>query len=144
VTTDDLLSGILHRGGSGMAPKTVDDYVAGLRDWRGEVVSALRKIVLESAPKAQESIKWAQPVYDDNGPFAWIKAHTHHVNIGFWRGAELADPKGILQGDGDRMRHIKLTSLDGISGPVLKRFVKEAVKLNRALGYPTQKKKGSM
>jgi hypothetical protein len=31
-----------------------------------------------------------------------------HVNVGFFRGAVLADPKGLLEGTGKFMRHVKL------------------------------------
>jgi hypothetical protein len=63
------------------------------------------------------------------------------VNIGFWRGAELTDPNGLLEGDGDCRRRIKLSRRADIPEPALKRFVKEAVKLNQALGDPTQRTK---
>jgi hypothetical protein len=42
--------------------KTVDGYVAELEDWRGEAIMTLRQIVRAAAPKAQETIKWAQQV----------------------------------------------------------------------------------
>jgi len=40
--------------------------------------------------------------------FAYVAAFTAHVNVGFFRGASLADPAGLLQGAGKRMRHVKL------------------------------------
>ena len=40
--------------------------------------------------------------------FAYVNAFTAHVNVGFFRGAELADPAGLLQGTGRFMRHVKL------------------------------------
>lgn len=40
--------------------------------------------------------------------FAYVNAFTSHVNVGFFRGAELADPKQILLGTGKLMRHVKL------------------------------------
>lgn len=40
--------------------------------------------------------------------FAYANAFKAHVNIGFFRGAELADPDGLLEGSGKFMRHIKL------------------------------------
>ena len=122
-----------------MAPKTVDEYVAGLEGWQAEAVSALRQIVRDAAPKASESWKWGQPVYEENGPFAWLKAYKTYINFGFWRGNQLTDPKGLLLGDGDRMRHLKIASLAELNRPAVKRFVKEAVKLNREKGSPTVK-----
>lgn len=40
--------------------------------------------------------------------FAYVAAFKAHVNIGFYNGAELADPAGLLQGSGRYMRHVKL------------------------------------
>ena len=116
---------------------TVDSYVAGLPDWRGETISALRRLVLQAAPSAVESIKWGQPVYEDHGPFAYIKAYKNHVNFGFWRGAEMKDPKGLFQGTGDRMRHVELRSPDALDTPWLQAMVRAAVELNRSKGNPT-------
>ena len=40
--------------------------------------------------------------------FAYVNAFTRHVNVGFFRGAELADPERLLEGNGKFMRHVKL------------------------------------
>jgi len=40
--------------------------------------------------------------------FAYVNAFNAHVNVGFFRGAELADPAGLLEGTGKYMRHVKL------------------------------------
>ena len=40
--------------------------------------------------------------------FAYVDAFTAHVNIGFYQGASLDDPAGLLQGAGKRMRHVKI------------------------------------
>ena len=40
--------------------------------------------------------------------FAYVNAFRAHVNVGFFRGAELADPAGLLVGTGKLMRHVKL------------------------------------
>ena len=39
---------------------------------------------------------------------AYVNAFKAHVNIGFFRGAEIADPEGLLEGTGKFMRHVKL------------------------------------
>ena len=121
--------------------KTVDEYIAGLEDWQQPIVFILREIVRKAAPDAKESVKWAQPVYEHQGPFAYIKAHKSTVNIGFWRGTELPDPKGILEGDGDRMKHLKLKSVRDIQPAIVTAFVKQAIKLNDDKGDPTKGRK---
>ena len=40
--------------------------------------------------------------------FAYVNAFTAHVNVGFFRGADLADPAQLLEGTGKYMRHVKL------------------------------------
>ena len=41
-------------------------------------------------------------------PFGYVNVFTTHVNVGFFQGALLADPAGLLEGSGKRMRHVKL------------------------------------
>src|SRR4029078_9428101 len=43
----------------------------------------------------------------DDAAFAYVNAFTAHVNVGFFRGAELADPGHLLEGTGKFMRHVK-------------------------------------
>lgn len=121
--------------------KAVDSYVAALEAPVQKIVTALRLLVKEAAPDAVESIKWAQPVYETNGPFAYIKVFPTHVNFGFWRGAQIskiADPTGLLTGDGMKMRHIKLVSTANIHRNLLQDMVRAAITLNRVHGDPTR------
>ena len=122
-----------------MAATTIDEYIAGLGgDWRSDVVARLRTIVDTAAPEASSTIKWAQPVWDSNGPFAYIKAFGSSVNIGFWRGAQLEDSAGILEGEGERMKHLTLREGDAIPADELAGFVRQAVALNREHGSPAR------
>jgi hypothetical protein len=43
-----------------------------------------------------------------DAPFAYVNAFRAHANVGFFYGAMLSDPLGLLEGDGRRMRHVKL------------------------------------
>jgi hypothetical protein len=44
--------------------------------------------------------------------FGYVNSFKSHVNVGFFHGAALNDPGGILVGNGKRMRHVKLLSAD--------------------------------
>jgi hypothetical protein len=44
----------------------------------------------------------------DDAPFAYVNIFRAHVNVGFFYGAALEDPVGLLEGSGKRMRHVKL------------------------------------
>jgi hypothetical protein len=119
--------------------RTVEGYIADLSGWRAEATSALVALVREAAPDATGSIKWAQPVFDSNGPAVWIKAFPRWVSIGFWRGAELEDAHGALEGDGTRMKHVKVR--DGAETPreAITDYVRQAVALNAEKGDPTRR-----
>jgi hypothetical protein len=45
----------------------------------------------------------------EDAAFAYVNTFKTHVNVGFFCGASLADPAGLLEGSGKRMRHVKLT-----------------------------------
>ncbi len=44
----------------------------------------------------------------DDAAFGYVNAFSAHVNVGFFNGADLDDPAGLLEGTGRRMRHVKL------------------------------------
>ena len=43
-----------------------------------------------------------------DAPFGYVNVFRAHVNVGFFLGAELEDPAGLLEGSGRRMRHVKV------------------------------------
>ena len=43
-----------------------------------------------------------------DAPFGYVNIFKDHVNVGFFYGAELRDPAGLLEGTGKRMRHVKV------------------------------------
>jgi hypothetical protein len=123
-----------------VAEKTIEGYIASKPAPLAEVLTQIDAIVRKAAPNATATIKWAQPVYELNGPFAYMKATSKHVTFGFWRGTELADPKRLLEGDGERMKHVKIASPADVRTTQFAAWVKEAVRLNSEKGNPTQRK----
>jgi hypothetical protein len=119
---------------------TVDDYVAGLPADQAAIAEHIRALVKRVAPQARESIKWAQPVYEHHGPFAYFRGFKGYVNFGFWRGAELEDPDHLLTGGGERMAHVSLRSAESLPTAQLEAFVRAAVLLNETRGNPTQRR----
>ncbi|HEY6239059.1 MAG TPA: DUF1801 domain-containing protein, partial [Thermoplasmata archaeon] len=78
--------------------KTLQEYTDDLPSDQQEIVAALIALVQSTAPEATGSVKWAQPVFEQNGPFCYIRAYRDHVNFGFWRGAEMVSGRGVLEG----------------------------------------------
>ena len=44
----------------------------------------------------------------EDAPFGYVNTFKRHVNVGFFYGALLEDPAGLLEGSGKRMRHVKI------------------------------------
>lgn len=60
-----------------------------------------------------------------------IAVYARGVNLGFNQGASLADPHGILQGKGTRIRHIPLKTQEDLTRPEIRFFLKLALELAR-------------
>lgn len=58
--------------------------------------------------------------------FAYVNAFTAHVNVGFFRGAELADPAGLLEGSGKFMRHVKIRPGSDVDAAALAALIEAA------------------
>jgi hypothetical protein len=58
--------------------------------------------------------------------FAYVNAFTAHVNVGFFRGAELADPARLLEGTGKFMRHVKLRPEKEVDAAALTKLIETA------------------
>jgi len=119
---------------------SVEDWIAAKTTaWQSDVIRKMVAVVRRAAPGATHAIKWSQPIFEQNGPFAFIKPAKAHVSFGFWRGAEVADPKGILE-RGDRMGHFKVKSELELDERALATMVKHAVRLNHEKGSPTTRR----
>lgn len=122
------------------AAPSVDAWAKKLTGWQADALKIIRALVSRHAPGATLVMKWGQPVWEQNGPFAWLRPAAKHVSFGFWRGAEMNDPEGHLEGDGDRMRHLKVTSPADLKELPIEGFVKQAVALNGSKGDPTKRR----
>ena len=58
--------------------------------------------------------------------FGYVNAFKAHVNVGFFRGAELYDPSGLLEGAGKFMRHVKLRPECEIDATALTKLIETA------------------
>ena len=58
--------------------------------------------------------------------FAYVDAFKGHVNVGFYRGSEIADPDGLLEGKGMYMRHVKLRPDQGVDAKALMELIETA------------------
>ena len=60
-----------------------------------------------------------------------IAVYSQHVNLGFNHGATLQDPKGILKGNGNRIRHISIRTLEDLKRPETRSYIRRAIRRAR-------------
>lgn len=58
--------------------------------------------------------------------FGYVNAFKSHVNVGFFHGADLPDPRRLLQGDGKHMRHVKIRPHSRVDAAALHQFIETA------------------
>ena len=108
----------------------LDQYLSKYDKEMGSLARDLRNMILEQVPDMNEVIKWKNLFYEKKGFVCAIVIHKDHVNLQFARGTELEDPEGILEGNGKKIRHVKINNTKEINSNILKNMVVEAVKLN--------------
>jgi hypothetical protein len=62
----------------------------------------------------------------EDAAFGYVNAFRAHVNVGFFHGAALDDPAGLLEGTGKRMRHVKLRFGQPVNAAALSELVAAA------------------
>lgn len=60
--------------------------------------------------------------------FVYLSVFQEHINIGFYYGAELADPYNLLKGEGKLLKHIRIESIEELDNPEIKKLVVAASK----------------
>jgi hypothetical protein len=97
----------------------------------------LRQVILEAMPDAREVVDWgnhllAYSLGERMRDLAFaIIAHKAHVNLQLADGVELADPDGLVEGTGKRIRHVKCRSVEDCDRPALRRLIEQQVALRR-------------
>jgi len=108
---------------------TFDDYMADQSPKNQTVIRALRKFVKAAAPKLQEFVKWGNGCWvKGKTPVAYVYSAPDHVQFGFFAGASLKDPKKLLQGKGEYVRHVKVAKRSDIDEAALRALLRQAAK----------------
>ena len=95
-----------------------DRVISGSNARVQEIAKRVRQLIVEVYPDVVE-VAWPKQkiVGYGVGPkkmsehFCYIGIHKSHVNLGFYRGAELADPAGLMEGTGIKLRHVKVRDI---------------------------------
>src|SRR5262245_5131080 len=123
------------RKGSSNGPKKMKAYasfalyLADRPPFHQRIIRALRKFVARTAPQLQESVKWGNGCWlkGPKAPVAYVYAADDYVQFGFIRGSSLQDPRGLLEGDGQYVRHIKVRRLADIDEDAFGALLRQAI-----------------
>ena len=99
-----------------------DEALSGSSDPMHLIAGRLRDLIVEVYPDVVE-VPWPKQkiIGYGVGPkkmsehFCYIGAFRQHVNLGFYNGAHLTDPGGLLEGTGKNLRHIKVRQVEEIA-----------------------------
>lgn len=112
-------------------PVNVAAYVAQVDEPLRPLFRATRAFVRKHAPELKERLYMDVPSYWGSDALLYLADYSKHVNLGFNKGASLADPDGLLEGTGKNLRHVKLRSKDDLT-PALARLLRAAVAHDKA------------
>jgi hypothetical protein len=108
----------------------IEQFLADIRlidEERFELVSRLRRLVLSVDPRIREELKYGGLLFSAGSPFCGIFSYSHHVSLEFSRGASMADPHHVLEGEGKHRRHIKLGSRADLFKKNIRDYIAAAV-----------------
>jgi hypothetical protein len=110
-------------------------------DWRGEVLSRIRKLILQVDPNVVEERKWKKasnpagvPVWFHDGIICTGETYKTYVKLTFAKGAALKDPSRLFNAglEGNVRRAIDIHQGEQIDEKAFKDLIRAAVRLNGA------------
>jgi hypothetical protein len=114
--------------------KLIDKQIAELKDWRGQMIARLRKIIHDVDPGITEEWKWNTAVFSHDGMVVAVGAFKGSVKMNFFQGASLPDPNRLFNAglEAQKTRAIDFHEGDKINEPALKDLIRTAAAPNRA------------
>lgn len=104
-----------------------DDYLNDQPPKNRTIIRALRRFVKRHEPELQESVKWGNGCWlKGKAPVSYVYSAPDHVQFGFVRGHALKDPRGLLEGDGQYVRHVKVRKTSEIDEAVFRALLRQA------------------
>ena len=106
-----------------------DEYFVDQSPKNRSFIRALRTFVKRVEPELRESVKWGNGCWlKGKVPISYVYSAPDHVQFGFVRGSALKDPRGLLEGNGQYVRHVKVRKSSDIDEDVFKAFLRQAAR----------------
>jgi hypothetical protein len=111
-----------------------DEVVANATPEVGEMVEFLRNLIIELHPDTVEvprpgerSLGYGIGPKKMSEAYAYLMPQTDYVNLGFYHGASLKDPEGLLEGTGKGLRHVKVYDLEQAGQLAVRQLILESI-----------------
>ena len=125
---------------SASASKSITRRIQELRDWRGETLAWVRRLIHDADPEIQEEWKWEKPsspgtpVWSHDGGVCTGESYKQVVKLTFFRGASLRDPRKLFNSslEGNTRRAIDIHEGEKLNEAAFKELIRSAVAANSA------------
>lgn len=119
--------------------ESFDEYQANQSATNQSIIRMLRSFVRKALPSLREAIVCGKCFWvERDTPVACVSTASDHLQFAFGAGASLRDPKGILEGKGNKYaRHVKIRSSSDIDESALAEFLRQAVEIGDPLRSST-------
>ena len=115
-----------------MPMKTYDTFAGWFEDQTPQhrkIITKLRKLVDTVAPGLVKGSRWTNGVWlKGDLPIIYIHTEPDHVQLGFFAGVSLTDPKKLLRGKGKQVRHIRVERIEDIDEAAFATMIRKAVR----------------
>lgn len=111
----------------------IDEKIAALNDWRGDMLAQIRQVIKQAAPDITEEWKWrGVPTWYHGGMICTGETYKDKVKMTFAKGASLEDPAKLFNSslDGNVRRAIDFYENDKMDEKALVALIRAAVKRN--------------
>jgi hypothetical protein len=106
---------------------SIEAWMNGHRGELGALAQYWFEVIRDCGEDVRELLHDGHPTACVNdAAFTYVNAFNAHVNVGFFRGAVLDDPSGLLEGTGRFMRHVKLRPERAIDATALLKLINAA------------------
>lgn len=116
---------------SRIQPKSTDAYFAAIPEETRATAIAVRDVVRRAAPDLVETMCMGIPHWAGKDYVLYIADYTHHVNLGFRKGAQIRDTTGRLEGTGKGLRHVKVRVGEPVPAKALAALIRKAIVVDR-------------
>jgi hypothetical protein len=112
--------------------RLIDARIKELADWRGKMLSHLRRLITQADPDVTEEWKWGGPAWSHDGLICTGETYKNHVKLTFAKGASLNDPSRLFNSslDGNVRRAIDFHQGDEVDEAAFKTLIRAAATLN--------------